>query len=113
MSLSKIFYVYGCYGTMTVEVGTGNVLDYEWHNLVEKKYADIARIDVQTFEMTFGLQIKPEDRICIMDFNFWSHDGQYFVLDSPKAHDEENDWPQPVIVLHEPNELLATSEGTK
>ena len=85
---------------MTVEIGTGTVLDYQWDNPDEKEFADIARIDIPTYERDCGLRINSGDHIDIIFFNFWSHEGQYFVLDKPKARtdDEGCDWPHPVIV---------------
>ena len=77
------FEVYGCYGTMTVDVGTGNVIEYKPDRSDEAEYADIARIDIPTYKMAFGMRICPGDHVCIMNLNFWSHDGQYFQLDLP------------------------------
>lgn len=103
MSMSKIFYVFGNYGTMKVEIGTGNVIDYEWDNPNEKYYSDIARIDIRKFEKTFGQPIEPEDKICIMDCNYSLYNGQYLVPDSPYTSDKD-DLSQPIIVIQEPIE---------
>ncbi len=95
------FEVYGCYGIMTVDVGTGDVLEYKPDRSDEAEYADIARIDIPTYETVFGLRINPGDHVCIMDLGFWSHDGRYFKPDYPKVHpnDVTRDCSQPVIVL--------------
>ncbi len=95
------FEVYGCYGTMSVDVGTGNVLEYEPIRPDEAEYADIARIDIPTYETLFGQQINPGDHVCIMDLSFWSHDGRCFKAGYPEVHpnDGDRDCSQPVIVL--------------
>ncbi len=101
MSSSNVFYVYGCYGTLIIEIANGKVLHYQFDNPDEPEYADISRIDIPTYEMTSGLRINPGDHVSIMDLNFWSYTGQYFVLDSPKPHpaDRECDFQLPIDVM--------------
>lgn len=98
MSECGAFFVYGCYGTLAVEAGTGKVLRYESVNSDEPEYADIARIDILSYEAITGFRINPGDHVSIMDFGFWSHDGQHFVPDNltilPNT-DGKGDWPMP------------------
>lgn len=97
------FEVYGCYGTMTVEVRTGKVLGYEPLLADEPEYADIARFDIPTYVTAYGLDISPGDHVCIMDLAFWSHEGWYFDPGVLARHSDEarkREWLQPDIVYH-------------
>ncbi len=101
MSTSNMFYVYGCYGTLTAEVGTGKVIRYEPDSPDEPEYADIARIDIPTYETAFRLRINPGDHVSIMDLSFWLHDDTYLHPDYPLTHPDnlKCDWPQPTIIV--------------
>jgi hypothetical protein len=90
MAASNVFYVYGCYGTMTVKIGTGEVLHYEPENPKEAQYADISRIDINTYERTMGRRIMSGFQICIMDLQFWSQNGKYFILDPYKTRCDDS-----------------------
>lgn len=100
---SDQFEVFGCYGRMTVDVVTGNVISYEPQRPDEPEYADIARIDIPTYETLFRQRINPGDHVCIMDLSFWSHHGRYFDFAQDhyltRPDNGERDCLQPVIVI--------------
>jgi hypothetical protein len=101
MSESSIFNVYGCYGTLTVEADTGNVLEYEPDSPNEPEYANIARVDIATCETSLKRRIYQGEYLSIMDFNFWSHDGRYFELNYSSIQSDvgDCDLSEPTIVL--------------
>lgn len=108
---ANLFEVFGCYGRMAVDVVTGIVIGYEPQRPDEPEYADIARIDIPTYETLFGQRINPGDHVCIMDLSFWAHDGRYFKAGYLEVHpsDGDRDCSQPVIVLS-PLSILVEGE---
>jgi hypothetical protein len=101
MSTSNVFYVYGNYGTLNVEVGSGKVIGYEADRPDDPEYADIAYIDITAYEKEYRLRISPGDHVCIMDLNYWLHDGRYLHTDYLLDHPDHRkcDWPRPIILL--------------
>lgn len=92
------FEVYGNYGTLEVEVPTGRVLRYDWNSNDDgdgSEYADIVRFDIRAFEAAFRQRIIGGDHVCIMDLNFWSDTGEYFVCGLPEYDVNQ---PQPDFV---------------
>ncbi len=71
------FIVYGEHGELICELSTGQVIAYNPEDSETFDYADIAKVDVSTYEQTFRHRIQAKDRIDIVHFNFWTNLREY------------------------------------
>lgn len=71
------FVVYGEHGELICELSTGQVIAYNPEDSETLDYADIAKVDVSTYEQTFRHRIQAKDRIDIVHFNFWTNLREY------------------------------------
>lgn len=71
------FVVYGEHGELICELSTGQVVVYNPEDSQTFDYADIAKVDVSTYEQTFRHRIQAKDRIDIVHFNFWTNLREY------------------------------------
>jgi hypothetical protein len=73
MSIAQeVFFVFGEHGKLRCKLSTGIVLNYDPEGSQTFNYADIARVDVETYEPEFRHRILGGDRIDIVHFNYWT-----------------------------------------
>jgi hypothetical protein len=90
--------VFGNYGSLEVELPTGNVRRYDWcpdDDGDGTEYADIVRFDLPSYETHFGRTFTAGVSVDIIDLAFWSDTGEYHDPGWPKNGRDE---PQPDFV---------------
>ena len=72
MTTPRRLILFGTYGELLADAGTGAVIECD-----AREYADITRLDVDELASVYGT-IKDRDEFDILDCGFWTDQGRYY-----------------------------------